>query len=260
MGLPLEKEREAPPGLQELVGVAVNASVLTFKEGHERPLDRIAALGAAARSIALDLDRERVICSPQPGHAVGAGAERKAGPNADGEYEANPLETDRLAARLAPLLWRLKFGGDATRETALDAVHGFAAWMGRQRYWRNDRGNVTAQQLQLFAARVICEWLSDKCAACGGTGLQELLRNGMTRRPRRFGAPDVRHVKCRACHGSRVACVHANARAQALAISFSDYKAHWPRRFDLAAAWLRGIANRLKKPLQSELERGKNRS
>lgn len=233
MGFPLEKERDMPPGIQEQVGAAVNASVLTFKEGHERPIDRIAALGGAARTIAL---------------------------NRDSEQMPNPVQTDRLASRLAPLLWRLKFGGDATRETAIDAVHCFSGWMGHQRYWRNDRGNVTAQQLQLFAARVICEWLSDKCIACGGTGLQELLRNGMTRRPRRFGDPGVRHVRCRACHGSRAACVHANARAQALEISFADYKAHWPRRFDLASSWLRGIANRLKKPLQSELERGKNRS
>jgi hypothetical protein len=233
MGLPLEKERDMPPGIQEQVGAAVNASVLTLKEGHERPLDRIAALGGAARTIAMDLDNHRT---------------------------PNPVETDRMASRLAPLLWRLKFGGDATHETALDALRCFSGWMQRQRYWRNDRGNVTPQQLQLFAARVICEWLSDKCTACGGTGLQELLRNGMTRRPRRFGDPDVRHVRCRACHGSRAACVHANARAQALEISFADYKAHWPRRFDLAASWLRGIANRLKRPLQSELERGKNRS
>jgi len=233
MGLPLEKERDTPPGIQEQVGAAVNASVLTFKEGHERPLDRIAALGGAARVIAMDLDNERI---------------------------PNPVEVDRLAARLAPLLWRLKFGGDAARETAIDAVRCFSGWMERQRYWRNDRGNVSGQQLQFFAARVIREWLADKCAACGGTGLQELLRNGMTRRPRRFGDPEVRHVRCRACHGSAAACVHANARAQALEISFSDYKAHWPRRFDLAASWLRGIANRLKRPLQSELERGKNLS
>lgn len=233
MGFPLEQDRVMPPGLQEQVGSAVNASVLTFKEGHERPLDRIAALGGAARTIAL---------------------------NRDGYAAPNPVETDRLASRLAPLLWRLKFGGDATRETALDAARSFCGWMTRQRYWRCDRSNVTSQQMQLFSARVICEWLSDKCAACGGTGLQELLRNGMTRRPRRFGDPEVRHVKCRACHGSRLACVHANARAQALEISFADYKAHWPRRFDLASAWLRGIANRLKKPLQSELERDKNRS
>lgn len=233
MGLLLEQERVMPPGLQEQVGSAINASVLTFKEGHERPLDRIAALGGAARTIFMDLDNERI---------------------------PNPVEADRLASRLAPLLWRLKFGGDATQETALDAVHCFSGWMGRQRYWRNDRGHVTEQQIRLFAARVICEWLSDKCRGCKGTGLQELLPGGMTRTPRRFGDPNMRLVKCRACHGTRAACVHANARAQALEISFADYKAHWPRRFDLASSWLRGIANRLKKPLQSELERGKNRS
>jgi hypothetical protein len=82
----------------------------------------------------------------------------------------------------------------------------------------------------------------------------------MTRRPRRFADPDVRHVKCRACQGTGTACVHGNARAQALEISFAEYKARWPRRFDFATGWLRGIVRRLKKPLQSELERDKNRS
>jgi hypothetical protein len=233
MGLPLEQEQDTPPSIQEQVGAAVNASVLTLSAEHERPLDRIGALGGAARTIALNRDSEQL---------------------------PNPVETDRLAALLGPLLWRVKFGGDRTHASLLAAVRYFADWMKYQAYWRKGRGNnIPAEQFKLFAARVIYEWDADKCAACAGVGLQELLPNGMTRRPRRFADPDVRHTKCRACQGTGSACVHPNARAQAIEVSLGEYKAHWPRRFDFAAAWLRGIVYRVKKPLQSELERDKNR-
>jgi hypothetical protein len=39
------------PDIRELVGIAVNTSVLTMKEGQERALDRIAALGAAGLAV-----------------------------------------------------------------------------------------------------------------------------------------------------------------------------------------------------------------
>lgn len=225
-------EEEKKPDLREQIGAAVNASVLLATASVERAqqnetaLLRIAAVGGASRLIAAngDLPRSR-----------------------------DPDDRSHIEARLAPLLWRLKYGGDSTRQTALDAVQLFSTWVAGTFGWQRSPG--PALLLRPFAARVIYEWLADRCAACGGSGLQELLHGGMVRRPRRFGDPRVRHIRCRVCNGTRHAGPDTSARADALEISVAEYKAQWVARFKSGRIWLDGIARRLNRPLRSQLER-----
>jgi len=161
----------------------------------------------------------------------------------------------RIEAQLAPLLWRMKFGGDATRETARAAVGLFGAWISDAPSWKNGPGAARPQLLYPFAARVIGECLHDRCEPCGGTGLQELLRNGMRRRTRRFGNPNIQHVVCRACGGARRAGPDSKGRAEALGISVTECREQWTARFSWATARLACIAHRLHRPLRMELER-----
>jgi hypothetical protein len=44
------------PDIRELVGIAVNTSALDSSELHERAVDRVAALGAAALEVSLGAD------------------------------------------------------------------------------------------------------------------------------------------------------------------------------------------------------------
>ncbi len=224
----------ARPGVDEQLGVAWNTSSLTTELGHDWALQRVAAVGGACAVIAENAD--------------GPGCE-----SSDEQDVPRSVDRDRIEARLAPLLWRLKFASDATPLTALDAVHLFVQWMALQSYWRRHRAHVEDAVLRLFAARVLYEWLADRCPACGGTGVQELLRGGATRRPRAFGDPNVRHVTCRGCGGSRRPRYRSGERAQALGISLALFEAHWPRRFAMATSWLASIARRLKKPLHAQL-------
>src|SRR5258706_8973658 len=181
--------RDERPTIQESVGRAVGASVLVMSEDRaETPLVRVAAIGGAAMTVAANRD------APEPRAAS---------------------NQDRICARLAPLLWRLKFGGDGTRETALDAVSLLRDYMLLQPFCLNHGMTEDRRLLAKFCARVIFEWMVDKCNACGGTGLQELLRGGVTRRTRSFANPKVRHVTCRACKGTRKAMVNGAERAGA---------------------------------------------
>lgn len=248
-------QRDVPPDLCELVGVAMGSSTLTMTEQRDvSHLVRVAAVGAAANRIALNLDA--------PGDGRGSvslwGGVLRSSPLAHAQAGTRPpSERDAIEARLAPLLWRMKFGGDGTQETALEAVRLFVRWLAGSYAWRNVPlpAAQTQSTAHLVAARVIHEWLADRCPACGGTGLQELQRNGMTRKPRRFGDPNVRHVECRACHGSSRARPNPMARARALEVSLGEYRALWAGRMTRAVFQLAGIARRLKKPLHSELER-----
>lgn len=230
--------QEQKPSLQEQVGVAVNASALTMTpERCESALVKVAALGAAAGLVARNkLAQDEPALHPTSARSIAEG-------------------------RLVPLLWRMKFGGDATQQTAVDSVILFSDWMRGHPFWvRRDGLPIGSSLFRLFAARVIYEWLADKCPACGGTGLQELMSGGVRRRPRSFANPKVRHVRCGACRGTRRPVANKMARATALGISLAEYEARWPRRFEVAAIWLRALPKLLRNPLQSELERGINRA
>lgn len=229
-------ETMVKPGIEEQIGVALNASVLVMDRieapSAETPLTRIAAIGAAAGRIARNADTAPA--NARHGHA---------------------RPGDGLEARLAPLLWRLKFGGDATQETALDAARLFRDWLAQHPFCIAHGMSADGVLLLRFAARMLYEWIADKCRACAGTGLQELLRGGVVRRPRTFANPKVRHVTCRACFGTRKQLPNKMERSRALEISLAEYDARWPRRFHLGAAWIERITRRLKSPLNCELER-----
>lgn len=247
------EQRDARPDLRELVGVAVGASMLVMDpERGETHLVCVAAMGGAANRIALNLDAPAISGSGSVTLVATVFRDSDAARRLAGDARP-PDDRDAIEARLAPLLWRMKFGGDGTRETALDVVRLFARWLAGTHAWREHP--VPGELAQRVAARVTYEWLADKCPACGGTGVQELLRNGMARRPKRFGDPDVRHVQCRGCHGTRRARPDAMGRARALEISLAEYRALWAGRMDRAGLQLVTISRRLKKPLHSELDR-----
>jgi hypothetical protein len=255
-------ESYSRPDIRELVGVAMSASVLAIDPNRgETALLRVAAVGGAANRIALNLDKPAQVTLAsglvfsQP-LIAGVARDSKTARVLIGSQP--PGDRSRLEAELAPLLWRMKYGRDATAKTALDSIRLFATWLAGTTTWRESP--VEANQARRFAARVLHEWIADKCPACAGTGLQELLRNGMTRKPRRYGDPAVRHVKCRGCHGATRPAPDMMARARALEISLSDYRAHWATRMERAGMQLVAISRRLKKPLQSELERDYNRA
>lgn len=241
---------EAKPDLREQIGVAVSAAVMAIDirrtdaptMGIEARLTHIAAMGAAARMIAANTDREESELNAVHGL-----------PRA--QLAPAPRPGDDLQARLAPLLWRLKYGADATERTVRDAVALFAQWMGGKPAF-SGHDSLPMHGRVCLAAQTILEWIDDKCEGCGGTGKRELLRNGMSRRPRRFGQPNIRHCTCGGCGGSGQARPIAMARAQALGVSLADYREHWPHRFDLAGYWLRGVAGRLNTPLRKQLGSG----
>jgi hypothetical protein len=245
--------REERPGVCELVGVAVRASTLVVDpQRQETHLVRVAAMGAASNRIALNLDAAAPL---RPGAPAGVltsvprdsmDARRLAGAR-------EPSERDAIEARLAPLLWRMKYGGDCTPETAIETVRLFARWLAGTASWQEHP--VHGSTAERFCARVLYEWLADKCPACRGTGLQELLRNGMTRSPKRFGDPLVQHVQCRGCQGTRHARPDAMERARVLEVSLALYRTLWAGRMDRAGRQLDRIARRLTKPLRSELNR-----
>lgn len=215
------------PEIRELVGVACQASRLVIDaKREETPLLRIAAMGAAARQIARNVDAP----TSKPASA-----------------------RDAIEARLAPLLWRIKYGRDGSQARVLEAVMLFSVWMYGTRTWRESP--PPADLAQRFAVRVLHEWLHDRCPACGGTGLQELRQNGVTRKPQRFNDRSVRHVQCRICSGSTLKRPSSGERAKTLDLPLDEIRSTWDVRLDRAAASLRAIARRLKRPLRFELEK-----
>jgi hypothetical protein len=227
--------RDGKAGIQEIAGRSLNAPLegIYYQEPREKMETMAGGMGGAANSVARNLD------APEPKRASAQ---------------------DRIEAQLAPLLWRLKFARDATRESALSSALLFAEWMRGRSFGREQAPVIEEALLRKFAARALYEWLVDRCAGCGGTGLQELLRGGQTRRTRRFGDWRVRHVICRACKGTRRPRVDKMSRARALEISLAEYDARWPHRFFLAGRWVNGISRRLTNPLRCELERCINSS
>jgi len=245
-------KRDARPDLCELVGVAVGSSTLVMDPERERShLATVAALGGAVSRIALNLDNAVPL---RPGARSGV---LTLLPRASEEARQlagmqPPGKRDTIEARLAPLLWRMKYGDDRTPETAIESVRLFARWLAGTPAWQEHP--VPGILIEQFCARVIYEWMADKCPACRGTGVQELLRNGVARRPKRFGDPNVRHVQCRACRGTTRSRPDAMARARVLDVSLALYRALWASRMDRAGRQLARIARRLIKPLRSEMD------
>jgi hypothetical protein len=151
------------PDIRELIGIAVNTSVLTLKEGQERALDRVAALGAASLAVSVGADRENV--------TIAASRHQVYGDDLDAR--------DVLVAELGPMLWHLRYGGQ--HGLIPKAVPLYARWLSGRRIFETVTDTAL---LERFSARALHEWLSDRCMACGGSGKLERTRSGSWIRPR----------------------------------------------------------------------------
>jgi len=242
------------PCIAELVGIAVNTSALTLREGHEAALDRIAALGAAAAEVALGADLAGLtLCAAQ------AEVYRQSASMADLLLDpGTPDERDVLAAELGPHLWHIREG--AQHGLVPQAIRLFARWLRHRRLFAAFT-DVDQPKLERFAARVLHEWLSDKCIACGGSGKLERSRGGAWIRPRGSMQRNATFRPCTGCQGSGRAVASHGERARWLELTMAQYETdRWPQRFNAAAMWLTTLIHgRMKRPLTNQLERRKRR-
>lgn len=243
------KETVEKPGVEEMAGRAVNASVLLINPRQsETPLLRVAAMAGAAMHIAARTDRPL----KKPEHMsdeLWRYCQQAPAPS-------TATRRDKIEAELATLLLRIRAGRDYSESTFFRAAYLFGQWMRDTQTWQQEDMQVHLPRLGPFAAQVIVEWISDKCRHCAGTGEQELLRGGRARRARLFETGRARLVTCRACNGSRIAQPDVHDRVEALAIAWPDYKAQgWLQQFGKARTWLNRIAGRINMPLRLQLER-----
>lgn len=236
------------PDIEELVGVAVQASALVIEERkNETPGLRVAALGAAVMQIRANLDRPL----RKPEHMT-----EELWRYGERLFVRSPARRDHLEAELGRLLLRMGAGGDLTIHTLAPAAWMFAEWLQSTRTWQAEAMRPHHPRLFRFAARCILELMFCHCEGCGGCGQQERPPKGKPRRPRLF-ARNTKLVSCTVCHGSGAALPDIGARVDALGIVFPDYRAQqWQVHFSQAQAWLMRIARRLQRPLRKQLERG----
>jgi hypothetical protein len=233
---------EKKPDIQELVGVAVNTSVLRIEESHERALDRIAALGAAQLAVSTGADIENVSIAGTRHVVYGRALDVR----------------DVQAAELGGLLWHIRYGGQ--HGLIPRAVKLYARWLQQNR--RDYEAFIDEEQralLEKFSARVMHEWLSDRCIACGGSGKLERTRQGGWIRPRGSMQRNATFRVCTSCNGTRRAAISHAERIKWLAMTRERYDAErWGRRFEAAITWLnQHHAKRLTRPLTNQLERRK---
>lgn len=223
------------PDIRELVGVAVNTSVLTLEPGHEGPLDRVAALGAASLAVSTAADRDNVTIAGSRHQVYGDDLDVR----------------DVLVAELGPMLWHLRYGGQYGQIPK--AVPLYARWLSGRRIF----DSITdAALIERFAARVLHEWLSDRCVACGGSGKLERTKGGSWIRPRGSMQRNAVFRVCGACNGTRRAMPSHTERVRWLGLELTVYESErWGQRFNAALAWLSVIAARMHRPLTAQLER-----
>lgn len=236
-------ERARKPDIREQIGVAVNTSALTFaQDGHERALDRVAALGAASLAVQTGADLENVPIAGSVSEVYGA-----------------PIELrDQLASELGPMLWHIRFGSQD--DLIPKAVLLLARWLRLRPLF--SAPEIDAQRLARFATRVLHEWLSDRCIPCGGSGKLERTRSGVWIRPRGSMQRNAVFGVCTTCKGTRHARPSHGDRARWLILPISEYdNGRWRQRFSAALVWLKFFhVDRLKRPLTAQLERGKKHS
>jgi hypothetical protein len=224
------------PDLREQVGVSVNASSLQSRS-YETPLDRIAAVGAAA----LDLQ----LGATANGAPIGAVRDNIVSP------------VERIAAELITELWHIRYG--VQLNLVPQAVTHFSCWMFYRGRFADMDPQARATMLPKLAARALHEWLSERCPACGGSGKEERTRDGRIVRPRGSMQRNATFIVCRACKGTtrRLHC-HIE-RARCLGLTREEYDAgRWGAAINAAIAWLtKLLANRLNRPLTVQLERRK---
>lgn len=238
-------DEEKKPDIRELVGIAVNASALEFSDNHERALDRVAALGAAALAVTTGADLENVTI---------AGSRHQV-------YGEEMKPRDVLAGELGPILWHIRYG--AQHELLPRAIKLYARWLRERHLFTvfGEAGDAGVLVLERFAGRVLHEWLSDRCIACAGSGKLERTKSGSWIRPRGSMQRNAIFRVCPGCNGTRRASVNHVERARWLEIPMSWYESErWLQRFTAALGWLTQFhANRIKRPLTGQLERCKRR-
>jgi hypothetical protein len=240
------------PDVREQFGVAVNTSALSMKASYEMPLDRIAAMGAAAAEVACGADLQRLSLA-----AMQVDVYRRSASMADlMSYPGTPDERDVIAAELGPMVWHIRYGRQ--HELLLKAVRLYARWLESRRLF----DGVALQVRERFAARVMHEWLSDKCVICGGSGQLEITESGNLVRSRGRGQRNARFTQCRTkgnfgCQGTGRATASHTERARWMEFSIAEYDAgRWSQRFNAGLTWIEHrIAGRIKRPLTLQLER-----
>lgn len=248
--------KPARPDLMEQYGVSLNSTRLqsTKMRGEgvrEQTLDRIGGMGMAALSIKLG---DQSLRTGESLYVFAAAMCVDAGDR-----------QDELVGELAPLLWRLKAGGQAnTKAVNLQgqavmqhqAAVLFARWMSlkpRMQHWTDGEQNYP--RLLPFAQQVLFEWLFERCGGCGGSGRLELTNLGAVPTSGR-NARNTRYVQCRTCSGTGKAIGRDAERSQALGLLKAVYDAaNWGACFRAARIWLDQIARRPNKHLRRELER-----
>lgn len=156
---------------------------------------------------------------------------------------AQQADIEMIEADLAPLLWRLKAGGEV----------GFAAIVGQLfAHWLVARGKFVVDEeawVIPFAKRAVHELLNLRCQACRGCGQQEKVGNAWCA-PRGLKMLTPKFRTCLVCGGGGLGKPRHHERANALGITMKDYERDgWARRFRAAQVWLDKISRRLYKPL-----------
>lgn len=193
----------------------------------------VGAMGAACAALALGDQDERI---PIAGAAL------------------RPMErADReQAAILCPLLWRVQ--GTQDRDLLQRTVLAFAAWMTTQRRFRDlapSQGYV--ERLVPFAARVLHEWLHQRCGRCGGSGLLQITARGVVR-TLGSNARNTRFARCQLCHGLGNALMRPAEQAAALGLPMAVYEAAgWHAHFRVGRAWLLRLLRKPRRHLRREL-------
>lgn len=225
--------------LPEQIGSAINSSHLEHNPRHETSIDLVGALGAAANAVSRGADIED----------VQIGASRSV------VYASGLDPRDVLAGELGPLLWHIRFGGQHGQVPRAIAL--FGQWMLHRAIIAKANPPIPAEQLRAFAARVLHEWLSDRCQACAGSGKQERTAQGRWVRPLGRGIRNAQLRGCRICGGNGRALPRHAERWRQLGITRDVYEGQrWERLFTMAHTWLQSSnLGRLMRPLTAELER-----
>lgn len=238
------------PDIRELVGCALNASVLVMRENAETPLQRVAALGAAQLAVQTGAAKAGLpIAAMDPMLRRRSTDMRQLMLHPPGDKEQ-----DHLAAELGSLLFHVRYAGQ--QDALPKAAVMFSAWM---RY-RATMRDVTDTELLTLARRTLHEWLFSRCRACEGSAKQEKTKAGNWVRPRGVGQRNAQFRTCQICHGSGRALPAHPERMHLLGLTREKYDAdRWPQKFSAAHAWLNMKIAVLVRPLTAQLGRYKRR-
>lgn len=233
--------------LREQLGIAVNSSSLRIQPFGEGDLLRVAAMGAAGLAIQTGADLQGVpIAAMQPAAYRNPVSIRE--PMLD---PVTPDERNTIAGELGPMLWHIRYGRQYSPVPR--AIVLYARWLTTRRLF----GGMPAERLHRFSARVLHEWLSDRCQPCGGTGKLERTRSGVWIRPRGSMQRNAIFGVCSECRATGRARPSQGERARWIGVAMCEYESdRWEQRFNAALSWLKHLlARRVMRPLTAQLER-----